>query len=462
MSDFSIFRPMNIKSLFLIVVFCTMTVFVKAQEISTNYQPKNLDSLKIYLERINRNYVSKIDGAYSAKIKKIFKDRDEKVLDLVEDSVYVFSSNLKNEIAPIIQHIYSSNPSIINKDFSFFLKNSIIPNAACYGDGMFEINLGLLSQLDSSDELAFIICHEIAHKILNHVLNRVTKGVTTINSEETKDKIKRIKKEKYGRTRAALSLIDDINIDMLDYSKEVEAQADSLGFVLFSNTKYLKVHALTSLQKLETKDEMIFHHNVKIDSVFNFQEYPFKKYWLKEEISLFDTQEKINDFSLVSDTLKTHPEIEFRVEKLINDFNLNKNTQDVKNGDNVYKNLKTLANKQCVQSTFDLNFLDLALYQLIEKNENNEISIDYYYAKMSELLKLIYLAKKKHELGKYVPQKNSLSDEEQLNKIRLFLHNLELNEVARIGKAFCDLIEKQKIESLEIEKTKEFFNSINN
>tara|TARA_R110002049_G_scaffold58117_3_gene158442 strand:+ start:1179 stop:2528 length:1350 start_codon:yes stop_codon:yes gene_type:complete len=446
-------------------VFCIsiflFSNFLFSQEINNKYIPSNIDAIESYLKRINHNQINKISGEFSSKIKKVFKDRDEKVIEAIEDSTYVFNSKIKEDLNSVLQHIYKSNPEINTTDFNFFIKNSIIPNAACYGDGMFEINLGLLTKLESNDELAFIICHEIAHKLLDHSIKGITKRIRSINSKETKEKVKEIKRNKYGQTRAALSLIDELSIDILDYSKEVEAEADSLGFVLFSKTKYSKQAALNALEKLRRIDEMVLYHDVKIDSVFNFKNYPFKDYWLKETISLFDTSEKINDFSLVSDTLKTHPEIEFRVNKLITDFNILRDTSYLKTTEYSYENLRDVSNMQSIQFAFDLKFLDLALYQLIEKYDNKEIKADYYYSKIAEALYLVYKAKKSHELGKYVPQKNSFSDEKQLNTIRLFIHNLELNEIAKMWSAFYKSIEDKNIESDNLNKIIEFFKPIN-
>lgn len=445
-----------------ILFFLCVINFTYAQEVSSQYVPNNVDSLKVYLKRINTNHIQKINGALSSKIKKFYKDRDDKILEIIEDSTYIFNPKINKDLDLVLAHIYKSNSNINPIDYSFFIKNSIVPNAACYGDGMFEINLGLLTQLESNDELAFIICHEIAHKLLDHSVKSIIKRVTLINSKETKKKVRKIKRNRYGRTRAALSIIDELSMDFLDYSKEVESEADSLGFILFSKTKYSKIAALNALEKLKKVDEMILHHDVKIDSVFNFKNYPFKSYWLKETTSLFDIDEKINDYALVSDTLKTHPEIEFRVDKLIENYNIIRedyNINIIKNSD--YKNLKDIANIQSIQFAFDLKLLDVALYQLIEKFNNNKINSNYYNSKIVKVLYLIYKAKKEHNLGKYVPQKNNFSDEKQLNKIRLFLNNLELSEVGKMGLAFCESIENEKIETPEFIEIAEFFKSIN-
>ncbi|WP_055435122.1 M48 family metalloprotease [Lacinutrix algicola] len=448
---------MKKNSLTIFFVFYAL-VFVDAQDNVNNYIPSTLDSIENYLGRINKAQIGKIKGKHASKIREVYKDRDEKVVKAINDSTYYFNPQVKKDLDVILNTIYSANPEINTKDYSFFINNSPVPNAGCYGDGMFEINLGLFDVLESDDELSSIICHEIAHKLLEHSINNVSNNITILNSKETKAKVKKLKRKKYGQTRAALSIIDELSIDILDHSQEVEAQADSLGYVLFSKTKYSKSNVTSALLKLKKVDDMMMHHNVHLDSVFNFESYPFKRYWMKKTTSIFDTEEKINEFKLDSDTIQTHPEIEFRINKLITEFDILENEKATSL--NQIKGIKTVANMQSIKYTVDLNFLDLAIYQLIEKYSNKKITKDFYYTTMATVLEKIYLASKNHKLGKYVQRSNNFSDEKQLNNIRLFIHNLELSEIAKIGQAFCNSNIEKIDNTIAFSTIQTFFNSI--
>ncbi|WP_299125066.1 M48 family metalloprotease [uncultured Winogradskyella sp.] len=442
------------------ILFLLCFCFSHSQKTSDNqYLPKDIEALEDYLEQINSDYIKRIDGSHASKIRKIFKNRDEKVLESINDSVYIFNDDINIYIDSILSNIYKANPQIDNTNYKFFVNTSFIPNASCYGDGMFEIYLGLFSTLSSDDEVAFVICHEIAHKLLDHPLDNVTNVISTINSKETKKKVREIKRQKYGQTRAALSVIDELSIDILDHSKETEAQADSLGFVLFSKTIYNKYKALSALSKLQRDDDMLLSHNIRVDSIFNFETYPFKPFWLKETVSIFDTDEKINEFSLDSDTLKTHPEIEFRIEKLKSDFSII--STDSSGQENNMRLLINLANLKMIESAIDKKNLDIAIYQLVELFHNKRIGSEYYHITMASVLKQIYNAKKNHELGKYIPPKSKFSDEKQLNKIRLFLHNLELGETKKMGLAFCKANKDDLMAEDNGTEIFKFFKSIN-
>ncbi|MEB3346342.1 M48 family metalloprotease [Aquimarina gracilis] len=442
-----------------IIIVWLSFVQTQAQENpSNNYIPENIAALKVYLHNVNKARIDAIEGKFSSKIKKAFKKRDEKMVEAIEDSAYFFSKELDDHLSSVLKKIYVANPQINAEDFYFFVRNSMVPNAGSYGDGTFEVNLGLFTNFESEDELAFVLCHEIAHQLLQHSLKRVTKRVIDLNSKETRKKVREIKSRRYGQTKAGLSLLDELNIDMLDHSRDAEVEADSLGYLLFSKTGYKKSASMSSLLKLKKVDDMVYNYEVKLDSIFNFEGYSFKPHWLEEEISLFDIKEEINDFQLSSDTLKTHPELQFRVDRIKNNFK-----PDVASGalTTSLSDIHEITVPQSVQFTIDLKFLDLSIYQLVHKFNNKIIDADYYYTTMAKVLERVYIAKRDHKLGKHVPHKNSFSDEKVLNQIRLFLHNLELTEIKEIGLAFCGTNQSKITNHKKFESIYQFFKNLN-
>ncbi len=431
------------------------TFYSQAQDVVVNnYLPDNLPSIEYYLSQVIEKQSDRVEGKYASKLRKIYSERSHQMKKAISDSVYFFNEDLNKNLKPILDHIYQANPNINHNDFYFFIKNSLVPNAACYGDGTFEINLGLFTTYDSDDELAYVICHEIAHKLLDHSFNKMNEIVRRMHSKQTKEEIRKLEKIKYGRTRAGLAFLDTLNSDFLKHSKEAEAEADSLGYVLFRKTAFKQKSALSSLEKLKVTDGSYFDFAIRLDSIFDFESYPFKSYWLEDEIALFDTNEMIDDFRVSSEKEKTHPEIEYRIKKIQKEFELD-DTGEVSNI-HITK-INDIASIQNITYTIDFNLLDLAFYQLIRKFEQGEIGSDYYYTTMAEVLRRVYLAKKNHELGKYVPRRNNLSNEEELNKIRLFLHNLELGEVRQISLAFCEASILKEPNNQPLKSTYEFF-----
>ena len=419
-----------------------------------NYIPENLPSIEHYLSQISAKQQNRATGKYASKIKKVFTEHEKKMKTAITDSVYFFNEDLNKNLEVILNEIYSSNPVINHGDYYFFIKNSIVPNAGCYGDGSFEINLGLFTTYNSDDELAYVICHEIAHKILDHSYKKLNDVMSTFNSKETKEEIRKVEKTKYGRTRAGLTLLDGLNSDFLQHSKEAEVEADSLGYIFFQNTGYQPKSAVSALEKLKITDGSYFDFPIKLDSIFDFKSYPFKAYWLEEEVPLFEVSEEIDDFSFASAKEKTHPEIDFRIDKIQEGFSID----DSGKVSNLSINeINKITSIQSITYAIDLNLLDLAFYQLVRKFEQGTIGESYYYETMAKVLRRTYTAKKNHELGKYVPRKNNLSDEKELNKIRLFLHNLELGEIRRISLAFCETNLSKQPDNKPLKLTYDFF-----
>ena len=96
---------------------------------------------------------------------RIILERKKSFIEGIQDSTYVFDETINKYLNSILKEIYFGNKELKSKDFYFFLDKSPIPNATCYGNGIFTINLGLFNFVHSDDELAFIICHEFAHEV---------------------------------------------------------------------------------------------------------------------------------------------------------------------------------------------------------------------------------------------------------------------------------------------------------
>ena len=63
--------------------------------------------------------------------------------------------------------IYADNPLPCN--WRITLENNEIFNAYAFGDNQIVIFSGLINAVESRDELAFVVAHEMAHHIANHI-----------------------------------------------------------------------------------------------------------------------------------------------------------------------------------------------------------------------------------------------------------------------------------------------------
>lgn len=61
-----------------------------------------------------------------------------------------------------------------------------------------------------------------------------------------------------------------------------------------------------------------------------------------------------------------------------------------------------------------------------------------------------------------MPQNNPFTKEENVNEVRLFLHNLELKEIRKIGYFYCEKYAELLNDNQEFINNKTFFKSLNN
>lgn len=443
---------------FLPLVICLFySVVLSSQFNSTvSYLPENKDSIFSHLEKLREYQTSNLlSDKNVSKKKKLFREKTENIFESIEDSTFIFDKHISEKLNPILHEIYSSNPLINPTDFYFLINRSYVPNAACFGDGSFMLNMGLFFHMESDDELAFIICHELAHYELNHVNKKIESYIDTLNSNEIKHISRSIKKQKYNRTNDGINLIKGLTFDLMQKSRQVEIEADSLGLILFKNTKYNLDASISALNKLDAVDDMLFKEKTKIESIFNFPEYPFNEKWLKKEETLFQINETVNDYEFNKDSLKTHPDIPLRITQL-------KIPENIKPGKSIktqIQQIKEILKAKHLNIYFDFKQFDFALYKLLLENENslNEEVIN----NTAVLFKMMYEMKKKHSLGKYVPQPSPFTDEKNLNEVRLFIHNLELKNIRKIGYFYCMSHEDQMYNNETFTYVYNFFKNLN-
>ncbi|MDQ3109414.1 MAG: M48 family metalloprotease [Bacteroidota bacterium] len=99
---------------------------------------------------------------------------------------------------------------------------------------MIIIEMGLMARLQNEGQLAYILCHEISHYKYNHIF-RDFKYIKTSDSQRN------FEMDKY-----------------LSFSRTLEHEADSLGFILFKKTGYAFDDAITVFDILDKSEQAIY------------------------------------------------------------------------------------------------------------------------------------------------------------------------------------------------------------
>ncbi len=154
------------------------------------------------------------------------------------------------------QKILSTMPPQHFKYHFYVIKDEVY-NAFAIPAGHIFINSGLLAVMDSEDELAGILGHEMAHVICRHISKRIERS-KKIDLATMTGMIAGIFLGAATRDPAALQTLTIGSAAAgqsasLAYSRDDESQADQLGLTYTTNAGYSPQGLLTALKKIRTK-----------------------------------------------------------------------------------------------------------------------------------------------------------------------------------------------------------------
>jgi len=374
----------------------------------TNFTDKNLRKAFVAAyKELNSEFITKVDNGHFAQV------------PLYEEQINI-----------LINQIVSANPqysALISAQILLSFAES--PNAFALGDGFVVVNIPLLARLENEHELAFIICHEFAHNLLNHPQNGLKEYVELKTSPELKKRAREIDRKKYNKAEEASGLYRNIIYANRRKHREVEFQADSLGFILYKNAFKGKESAalkcLSTLNRIDKEKDSLQPDNYKY--LFSSDRQSFKEEWLNNEENNNYKYDRNLQFWQI-DSLKTHPDCTERVKRLQTVFNV---TDDIVNiPATKYDKLISQAKYDHILGLYILQEYGKSLYEtLLLLKDNYE---DLYLRKMvhSNLLK-IQEAQSNYAMNKYV-ETVSPHNSGSYNTFLIFLRNLRKAEMAEI------------------------------
>lgn len=174
--------------------------------------------------------------------RKLFKELKEK-LNFVDDPVV--SSYVEGVGAKVAK---ASGDRRF--EYRFYVIKEGQPNAFTIPGGYVFVNSGLLQMVESEDELAAVLAHEVAHSVLRHIsklferaqrVSIATLAILVAGALLTSPKAKRA----MGASAAAMA-----QSLMLKYSRENEMEADQLGAKLMERAGYHPEAFVSFLKKI--------------------------------------------------------------------------------------------------------------------------------------------------------------------------------------------------------------------
>lgn len=413
-------------SFFLLLSYCTFA------QVELDYTPKETyDELSFPLIRSLT-----IQGAQQIllldkeeeDLAEYFGLNTQELIALVKDRKIIKDDSLKSYLHEIIKKITANNDVITPR--KVLVLKSTKTNAYSLGDGTLIICNGLLAKMDSEEELAFILAHEIAHWQLSHFKKKIKKNIAANELYNPEEEFKSVKKGTYSLE--SIHNIKSWHYNRQSFSREVELEADSLGLILFLNAYKNPYSAILALHHLDSGLIQSPYLGPQIFSELNFANYPFKKEWALVTQSGHVDLSNYNSFD--PDSSRTHPVLESRV-SLLRTYVNEGSIQDSLSVDSTYLTIKTNAEFENVGCAMNNGNIDQALYLALR--------LKHRYPKNAYLVKMIgnifltmYDLKEDDIHIKYKSDTTGYNNEQQY--VYNFIHNIRRSELLELAFYFIN------------------------
>ena len=237
------------------------------------------------------------ENAGSSKNRREQKDKEAFLLEsnfLMDDILHsgnvIFGDPVTNYLNKIKDEILKDDPKA-KKEIRIYTLRSNEVNAFTANNGIVLVTTGLVSQVENEAQLAFILCHEFNHYFEKHAINSYV---------ETK---------KMERGDGIYKSLNSKNFDLerFRYSKELETEADELGFELYQKSAY-------STEAIKGVFDVLLYSYLPFDEVeFSKSYFDNNRYILPSQYFL-DTLSAITAEDDYDDETSTHPNIKKRRE----------------------------------------------------------------------------------------------------------------------------------------------------
>jgi len=220
------------------------------------FTPAKVNPIKAALtvEAVSQRYekdIADLPKEFKKDYIKAYTNRAAYIKWKAENGDFLFDTPFNDVLSEVFEAITAANPEIDKEAIRVMLNKDDMINAASYGEGTIDFNLGLFTQIQNESQLAFVMCHEIAHFQKTHGNKNIGRTIKKVNSKNFKSKVKEANKSKYNQSSKAEAVIDDLAFTGAKHSRSKEMQADKLGFEYFKNTDYDTIQAMTMLRVLD-------------------------------------------------------------------------------------------------------------------------------------------------------------------------------------------------------------------
>ena len=333
----------------------------------------------------------------------------------------------------VLDEIIRSNPDIPKTDITLLLSRYESANARSVGEGTLVFNIAMLPYLKNESQVAFILCHELAHYVNDHGNLALHQYINTLYSPETQKQLKEISKGKYNKSERALDLMKSMAYNGRRHGRFKESEADSLGFVFLSKTKYRIEDAITVLQVLDSIDQHQWPV-IPYATIFNASGFPFQKSWLEQPgFGGLSGQTPFKSDEFNADSLKTHPDCPKRIaltRKQLESLGEHPAGNDFLQPESRFAKLKDWTNYEVVQGLYDRGEYGRALFRtLVLMTEKSDDT--YLNTMVVKSLYEICQYQRAHQL-RHVLDLPGPENSQEYNRYLKFVNQFRVSDLVRV------------------------------
>lgn len=284
------------------------------QQLSHLFYQKQIDSLKkawVCPETYKEKAVQK-------KYREIWDDRTTQIIRYFTNDNYVFDQELYQYVQEIINQLAAASPQLIPVKPLLLLDRSPSANAYATGGNLIAVNLGMLSFVQSREELAMVIAHELSHNILSHAEFAMQQKAEWLTSDEYKESLNSVLDSKYNRLTRLKKIFENFSFDRSRHQRFKESEADSLAILMVKKSN-LAFDAFF-FKRLDSSDmEYKLPLKKALDTYLLPYGLPFENAWTQKRSKGLSTRAyNFSDTSRrLQDSLKTHPDCEERYNRTL-------------------------------------------------------------------------------------------------------------------------------------------------
>jgi hypothetical protein len=378
-----------------------------------------------------------VPGGFEKDAKKAYlAERDHRLEKTTEEirQRAVVDDVLWPFLKGILKRITAVNPEATR--VKVILVANPTANAYSIGEGTVVVYTGLLAGLENEDQLAFVLCHEIAHYLLEHPTKGLERDILSTHNKAFKEKIKAANSEEFNKNEHLENIIKTVFFRSRYHSRDYERQADSLAYRLFLKTAWSAGQVSRMMEVFEFIDEPLRDSTLNLSAQFGCDQYPFQKQWLNKGAgSVWSDAKSIRKAAekSVQDSLSTHPDWKNRLAwilEMAGSQSAGAPTSNVASPS--YATIRFLSVLECINAWYHRGRYDRALFYA-SLYQHTYKTCGYLHDIQSLSLYELYAHARDHKLATVLTQP-SPDYPENLNALLSFLNSLRLKDLLGLQK----------------------------